>query len=84
MFFGSASKEQINCLNKTLNIQWAIDIKSQFPSSEEIQRFSTNVEVWLHEITDEDDRDDIADWAKRVKGGKWTEEKFQERLKEKL
>jgi hypothetical protein len=84
LFFGSASKEQINRLNKTLNIQWAIDIKNQFPSSEEIQRQSTNVEAWLHEIADEDNRDDIVDWAKRVKDGKWTEEKFQERLKEKL
>jgi hypothetical protein len=84
LFFGDVSKEQINRLNKTLNIQWAIDIKNQFPSSEEIQRQSTNVEAWLHEIADEDNRDDIVDWAKRVKDGKWTEEKFQERLKEKL
>ena len=84
LFFGSASKEQINRLNKTLNIQWAIDIKNQFPSSEEIKRLSTNVEAWLHEIADEDDRDDIADWAKRVTDGKWTEEKFQEKIQEKL
>ncbi len=84
LFFGDASKEQINRLNKSLNIQWAIDIKAQFPSTEEMQRLSTNLEEWLHIISDEDDRDDIADWAKRVKDGKWTEEKFQEKIQEKL
>ena len=47
-------------------------------------RLSTNIEQWLHEIADEDDRDDIADWAKRVKDGKWTEEKFQEKIQEKI
>ena len=30
------------------------------------------------------DRDDIELWALQVVQGKWTEEKFQERLKEKL
>ena len=84
MFFGEASKEQINRLNKTLNIQWAMDIKNQFPSTEEMQKLSTNIEEWLHEIADEDDRDDIADWAKRVTDGKWTEEKFQEKIQDKL
>jgi hypothetical protein len=32
LFFGNVSKEQIHHLNKTLNIQWAIDIKHQIDS----------------------------------------------------
>jgi hypothetical protein len=35
-------------------------------------------------VEDEDDRDDIRDWAARVADGKWTEEKFSEKVKDKL
>jgi len=31
LFFGSPSQEKIDRLNKTLNLQWAMDIIEQFP-----------------------------------------------------
>jgi hypothetical protein len=31
LFFEEPSKERIARYNKTLNIQWALDIKAQFP-----------------------------------------------------
>lgn len=31
LFFGNPSQENINRLNKTLNMQWALDIIAQFP-----------------------------------------------------
>jgi hypothetical protein len=68
-------------LNRTLNIHWAIDIKAQFPQGEEAQRHSTNIDVWLHEIPDEDDRDQIMLWAKQVAKGKMTDEDFSEKVK---
>lgn len=80
LFFGNISKEQIQNLNKTINIQWAIDLKAQFPSSKEIQRLSTNLEEWLQEIADEDDREEILLWAKKVSKGKMSEEEFTEKL----
>jgi hypothetical protein len=33
LFFGNASKQRIDRLNLTLNIQWAMDIQAQFPAS---------------------------------------------------
>ena len=32
LFFSDASNEKIERLNRTLNIQWAIDIKNQLPN----------------------------------------------------
>jgi|GEM_PF-1108637 len=69
-------------LNATLNIQWAIDIAAQFPNLETKVRLSTNLEAWLHEIVDEDDRDQIELWAKQVAKGKITEEEFGQRVSE--
>ena len=69
-------------LNHTLNIQWAIDIAAQFPNEETNVRLSTNLGTWLHEIADEDDRDQIELWAKQVVKGKITEEEFGQRLSE--
>jgi hypothetical protein len=70
-------------LNRTLNIQWAMDIAAQFPQEESNARLSTNLETWLHEIADEDDREDIVGWAEKVRSGKMTEEKFAERISDK-
>ncbi len=81
LFFGIGNIELVHRLNKILNIQWAIDIKKQFPSSEEIQRLSTNVEEWLNEIADEDDREEILLWAKKVNKGKMTEGEFGVKLR---
>ena len=81
LFFANAHKEKINRQNKTLNIQWMIDVKSQFPKDESSARLSSNLDTWLHEIADEDDRDDIKSWAEKVKDGKMLEEKFSEKVK---
>ena len=69
-------------LNHTLNIKWAIDIAAQFPNLETKARLFTNLEAWLHEIVDEDDRDQIELWAKQVAKGKITEEEFGQRVSE--
>ena len=81
LFFANAHKEKINRQNKTLNIQWMIDVKSQFPKHESSARLSSNLDTWLQEIADEDDRDDIKSWAEKVKDGKMLEEKFSEKVK---
>ena len=74
---GKPAKELTARLNRTLNIQWLLDITAQFPGAEAATaRTSTNLVVWLHEITDEDDREQIELWAKQVAKGKITEEEF--------
>jgi tetratricopeptide (TPR) repeat protein len=82
IFFSNIGCERINRLNRTLNIQWALDIAAQFPKTETKSRLSTNLESWLHEIADEDDREQIELWAKQVAKGKITEEEFGERVNE--
>ena len=77
----TSNKALVNRLNKTLNIQWAIDLKAQFPTDERGSRLTTNVEEWLHEIADEDDRERVELWAIKVAKGKMTEEEFNERVK---
>ena len=67
-------------LNRTLNIQWALDIVANFPKEAEVSYHSSNVETWIQEIEDENDREDILGWAEKVSSGKMTEEKFQERI----
>jgi hypothetical protein len=76
----SPSPNLTDRLNRTLNIQWALDIAAQFPKPEATTRFSTNLDTWLHEIADEDDREQIELWAKQVVKGKITEEEFGERV----
>jgi hypothetical protein len=81
VLMGNPSRELIERLNRTLNIQWALDIAAQFSKPEAATRLSTNLDTWLHEITDEDDREQIELWAKQVAKGKITEEEFGERVK---
>ncbi|MFM8685377.1 MAG: hypothetical protein ACKODJ_02375 [Bacteroidota bacterium] len=40
-----------------------------------------SIDEWLHEIEDEDDKEDILGWAEKVGSGKMTEEKFAERVR---
>lgn len=80
VFFGKSGPEKINRLNQTIDIQWALDIVAQFPKEESSSRLSTNLETWLHEIADEDDREQIELWARQVAKGKITEEEFGERV----
>ena len=79
MLLGRAKPALQQRLNRSLNIQWAIDIAAQFPKEETNARRSTNLDTWLHEIADEDDRDDIINWAEKVKNRKITEEKFSKK-----
>jgi hypothetical protein len=81
---GKPSKELATRLNHTLNVQWLLDIVAQFPKEEAAQRLSTNLESWLHEVEDEDDRDQIALWARQVAKDKLTEEEFSKRLNDLL
>jgi len=78
---GNPQPDLLKKLNRTLNIQWAIDIADQFPKKANSMRLYTNLDVWLHEIKDEDDRDDIKSWAEKVKNGKMSIDKFNEKVK---
>jgi len=80
-FFEKTPKEKIQKFNRSLNIQWALDIISKFPKEENEVRAYSNLEEWIEEVVDEDDRDQIELWAKQVLKGKITEEEFGERVK---
>jgi hypothetical protein len=80
LMYGKPTKEMIQRFNKTLNIQWAIDIADKFPKEIEEGRFSNNLESWIQEIADEDDRDQIELWARQVLKGKLSEEEFKNNL----
>ncbi len=77
---GRAKSAMQQRLNRSLNIQWAIDIAAHFSKEETNARLSTNLDSWLQQIADEDDREQIALWAKQVAKGKISEEEFAERI----
>jgi hypothetical protein len=81
LMMGNPSLDLTDRLNRTLNIQWILDIIANVPQPDVSNRLSTNLDIWLHEISDEDDRDDIKNWAKKVEDGKMLEERFIEKLK---
>ena len=81
VFFGKTGSEKLQRFNQTLDIQWALDIVAQFLGEANSSRLSTNLGTWLHEIADEDDRDQIELWAKQVAKGKISEEEFGERVR---
>jgi hypothetical protein len=81
LFFENPTKEQINRYNRSLNIQWALDIKAQFPQDGVVERRSDHLEEWIGEIEDEDEQEQIQLWAKQVRKGKMTEVEFGERIK---
>ncbi len=80
VFLSNTNTEKINQLNHSLNIQWMLDIANQFPNSNNKTRLSTNVETWLHEIADEDDRERVELWAMKVAKGTMNEEEFKLKL----
>jgi hypothetical protein len=80
--FNTPSIEMINRFNKTLNIQWALDIISKFSKDESLVRSSSNLTDWIKQIQDEDDRDQISLWAKKVAKGKISESEFEEKIKD--
>jgi hypothetical protein len=57
-----------------------LDIANQFPNSNSKTRLSTNIETWLHEIEDEDDRERVELWAMKVSKGTMNEEEFKLKL----
>ena len=65
-------------LNRTLNLQWVLDITSKFEKV--FERSSHNIQEWINQIADENDREDVLSWAEKVELGKMTEEKFLERI----
>jgi Flp pilus assembly protein TadD len=68
-------------LNRTLKIDWFFSIIDRLPKEEnKVMRSSSNLNNWLHEILDEDDRDQIELWAKQVAKGKISEDEFKEKL----
>ena len=42
------------------------------------------ISCWIDTVLDEDDRDNILDWAKRVQSGKHDTEWFDKRVKKRL
>jgi hypothetical protein len=89
LFLGEPSDILMAHLNKKLNIQWAINIKERIEENknffneifEDENRGTSNLESWIQEIADEDDRDQIELWAMKVARGKMTEDEFNERVK---
>jgi len=81
VLLGTLPGDQIRRLNASLNIQWALDLKASFNTSEKELRLSTNLDSWLHEFEDEDDRDQIELWAKQVAKGKISEEQFAQNMR---
>jgi tetratricopeptide (TPR) repeat protein len=77
-FFENTNSIKMQRLNKTLNIQWALDIVAKF--EKEFERASHNVQEWINEIEDENDREDVLSWSEKVAQGKMTEDKFLERI----
>ena len=80
VFLSNTNTEKINQLNHSLNIQWMLDIANQFQNSNSKTRLSTNIETWLHEIADEDDRERLELWAMKVSKGTMNEEEFKLKL----
>ena len=58
-----------------------MDVIAKFPKEENVVRLSSNVEEWIEQVGDEDDREQIELWAKQVVKGKITEEEFGENVK---
>ena len=80
---GLPTVERTGRFNRALNMHWLLDIidQSTKPTNQNA-RNSNNIDKWLHEIADEDDREQIELWAKQVAKGKISEEEFGERVRE--
>ncbi len=80
IFFEQKDEQKINRLNKTLNLQWAIDIATKFTKGERKDRSSSNLEEWIDKISDEDDQEQVRLWARQVAKGKLSELTFKDNL----
>jgi hypothetical protein len=80
VFFEQKDEKEINRLNKTLNLQWAIDIATKFTKGQTIDRSSSNLEEWIEEISDEDDQEQVRLWARQVAKGRLSEQDFKDNI----
>ena len=80
LFFGDSDQNKIQRLNQSLNIKWAMDIKKEFPSVALSSRVYSNIKEWLHDIYDEDIKDQIELWARQVSNGKISEDQFNAKV----
>lgn len=76
LFFGDSDQNKIQRLDQSLNIKWAVDIKKAFPSVTLSSRVYANIKEWLHDIYDEDIKDQIELWARQVSKGKISDDQF--------
>jgi hypothetical protein len=81
LYFGKLTLASETRLNRSLNIQWLLDIRHRLPNEQIAERSSKNLDSWIDQIRDPDDRDDVRTWADKVSKGNMTEEKFQMKLK---
>ena len=84
LFYGKEDLKKIERLNQSLNLQWALDIFAKFQKDVPHVRLSTNLNEWINEISDEDDRDQIILWAKQVIKGRISETEFNLKLNDLL
>ncbi len=82
LFFGDSYQNKILRLNQSLNIKWAMDIKKEFPGVALSSRVYANIKEWLHDIYDEDQKDQIQLWSRQVAKGKITEDQFNANIKD--
>ncbi len=80
IFFGDSDQNKIRRLNQSLNINWAMDIKKEFPGVVLSSRVYSNIKEWLHDIYDEDIKDQIQLWARQVSKGKISEAQFNTKV----
>jgi hypothetical protein len=80
IFFERTDPVQVQRLDRTLGLGWALDIAARFPKEAPARRLSTNLKDWLHEVADEDERDQIELWARQVAKGKISEADFAEKI----
>ncbi len=84
LFFGDSDQNKIQrlnqSLNQSLNIKWAMDIKKEFPGVALSSREYANIKEWLHDIYDEDIKDQIELWARQVSKGKISVDEFNAKV----
>ena len=80
ILFTNPEKDQFNKFNNSLNLQWALDIKAKF-NKEDIIKSSDNLDEWINDISDEDDKEQVLLWAKQVSKGKISEQDFLNHIK---
>jgi len=67
--------------NKFYGFKHFVNWKNDFFKEAILARSSTNLTEWLHEISDEDDKEEVLVWAKKVSKGRMTEQEFGEKVK---